>query len=209
MKIRELKTVRNVLSDVIGWTWPFLAVKGLSRRSAIFASTQWAGEKSRESDFVKRFSLTSAIYLELLDRMGTQEAFDTMRRIVVPIGCNEQWTHMRSLGNRAETPMGRLMAFHNLMDKKGAPQFNTREYVERSENVCHFAIIRCVFHDFFTQAGMPELTKLCCEVDREFFSAAFPDLNFHRGDSWDNTIAYGREFCTFIFEQPSHTVAEP
>lgn len=208
MKIRELKTVRDVLSDAIGWTWPFLVLKCMARRMAIFASTQWAGEKSGESDFVKRFSLASAIYLELVDRMGKQEAFDAMRRILVPVGCNEQWTHMRSLGNLAETPMGRLMAFHNLMDRKGAPQFNKREYVERSENVCHFAITRCVFHDFFTQAGTPELTKLFCEVDREFFPAAFPDLNFHRGNSWENTIAYGRESCTFIFEQPGHQVAE-
>ena len=202
MKIGELKTVGNVLSDVVGWTWPFLVLKSLVRRRAIFASTQWAGERSREADFVKRFSLTSAIYLELIDRTGKQEAFDAMRRILVPIGCSEQWTHMRSLGNAAESPMSRLMAFHSLMDRKGAPQFNVREYVERNDNVCHFKIKRCVFHDFFTQVGTPELTKLFCDVDREFFTPAFPDLNFHRGDSWENTIAYGREFCTFIFEQP-------
>ena len=208
MKIRELKIIRDVLSDVVGWTWPFLVLKGLVRRRAIFASTQWAGEKGGESDFVKRFSLTSAIYLELVDRVGIQEAFDAMRHILVPIGCNEQWTHLRSLGNLAETQMGQLMAFHDLMDKKGAPQFNRREYVERSDKICHFAITRCVFHDFFTQAGTPELTKLFCEVDREFFAAAFPDLNFHRGDSWENTIAYGRKFCTFIFEQAGHQVAE-
>ena len=209
MKIRELKTVRNILGEVdgVGQTWPFLVVKGLARKKAIFASTQWAREKSRESDFVKRFSLASAIYLELIGRIGKEEAFEAMQRILVPIGCNEQWAHLRSLGNAAQTPMGRLMAFHQLMDKKGAPQFNQREYLERSENVCHFAIKRCIFHDFFTQAGTPELTKLFCEVDRQFFGPAFPDLKFHRGDSWENTIAYGRESCTFIFEKTCPSLA--
>jgi hypothetical protein len=204
VKVRELKTVREVLSDVdgVGHKWPFVVVKGLARKKSIFASTQWAREESRESDFVKRFSLASAIYLELVDRIGKEEAFEAMRRILVPIGCNEQWAHLRSLGKLPETPMGRLMAFHHLMDKKGAPQFNQREYSERSENACRFAIKRCVFYDFFTQTGTPDLTKLFCEVDRQFFTPAFPDLRFHRGDSWENTIAYGKESCTFIFEKP-------
>ena len=45
------------------------------------------------------------------------------------------------------------------------------------------------------------LGKLFCEVDREFFPEAFPDFRFHRGDSWDNTIAYGKDHCDFIFEK--------
>jgi hypothetical protein len=207
VKIRELKTVRGVLGDIdgVGWRWPFLVAEGLARKKAIFACTQWAREDSREADFVERVSLASAIYLELMERLGKEEAFEAMRRLLVPIGCNEQWAHLRSLGNTAQTPMGRLMAFHQLMDKKGAPQFNQRDYLERSEDACHFAIKRCVFHDFFTQAGTPELTKLFCEVDRQFFGPAFPELEFHRGGSWENTIAYGRESCTFIFERrPIH-----
>ncbi|MBN2098249.1 MAG: L-2-amino-thiazoline-4-carboxylic acid hydrolase [Dehalococcoidia bacterium] len=204
MKIRELKAVKDALSDLDGvrWRWPLLVSKGLVRKKAVFYSTQWGRERNAESDFVERFSLASAIYLDLVDRMGREKAFAAMRRILVPIGCSEQWAHLRSLGDVAETPMGRLMAFHNLMDKRGAPQFNQREYFELSESVCHFAIKRCVFHDFFTQAGTPELTRLFCEVDRDFFGAAFPELSFHRGDSWQNTIAYGRGFCTFIFEKP-------
>jgi len=97
--------------------------------------------------------------------------------------------------------MERLMAFNNLMDQKGAPRFNKREYVKQDENICHFLITRCVFNDFFAETGTSELTKLFCEVDHRFFPEAFPDFRFHRGDSWENTIAYGKDHCEFVFEK--------
>jgi hypothetical protein len=200
MNVGEIRVVKDVLSEVVGWKWPYILIKGLARKKAIFASTQWAKERDSESSFVRRFSLPSALFLELADRIGRQEAFAAMRRILVPIGCSEQWSHLRSLKDSATTPMRRLMAFHDLMDERGAPQFNRREYVERSDNTCHFVITRCVFNDFFTEAGTPELTRLFCEVDSEFFPAAFPEFTFHRGHSCENTIAFGEDRCEFIFE---------
>jgi hypothetical protein len=98
-------------------------------------------------------------------------------------------------------PMEQLMAFNDLMDRKGAPRFNKREYVKQDDDTCYFVIKRCVFKDFFTEAGTPDLAKIFCEVDREFFPKAFSDLKFHRGSSWENTIAYGREHCEFMFER--------
>lgn len=94
-----------------------------------------------------------------------------------------------------------MMAFHDLMDEKGAPRFNTRIYKDKTESCCHFVITRCVLKDFFAEVGAPELTKFFCEVDRRFFTEAFPDFNFHRGDSWENTIAYGKPECEFIFDK--------
>jgi hypothetical protein len=61
-------------------------------------------------------------------------------------------------------------------------------------------------YDFFTEVGTPELTRLFCEVDREFFPRAFPDLRFYRGDSWENTIAYGKNQCEFIFETKQNKI---
>jgi hypothetical protein len=205
MKIGQLRIIRNVLGDVYGYGWPLLMFRAVARKRQVLSRTQWGQVKSRESDFVKRFALSSAIYLELIDRLGKHKAFEAMRRIMVPIGCNEQWSHMKSLKTSEMTPMGRLTAFNHLMDEKGAPQFNRREYVECRDDVCHFIITRCVFYDFFVEAGTPELTELFCEVDRAFFPEAFPEFDFHRGESWENTIACGKEYCTFIFEQRSHS----
>ena len=203
MKTKEVKIINSVLSKEIGWSWPLFLVKSLVRGNAIFKKTHWAEVKDRESVFVKRFSLACAVYVGLLEKVGKEKAFAVVRNILVPIGLNEQWNHLNSLRLSEYTGMARLMAFNDLMDKKGAPQFNRREYVKQNTNICHFIITRCVFYDFFTEAGTPELTKLFCEVDREFFPEAFPDFSFGRGNSWENTIAYGKDHCDFIFEKKS------
>ena len=200
MKIQEVKTIKSVLSKESGWLWPLFLVKCLIRGNAIFRKTHWAEVKGRESGFVKRLSLACAVYAGLGEKIGKEKAFEVIKKILVPIGCSEQWNHLNSLNLSKETGMVRLMAFNNLMDKKGAPQFNKRKYVKQNNNFCHFIITRCVFYDFFTEAGTPELTRLFCEVDREFFPGAFPDFRFYRGDSWENTIAYGKNQCEFIFE---------
>jgi hypothetical protein len=201
MKIREVKIIKSVLIKEIGWSWPLFLVRCLIRSNAIFRKTHWAEAKSRESEFVRRFSLACTVYAGLGRKMGKEKAFEVVKKILIPIGCDEQWNHLNSLHLSKDAPMVRLMAFNNLMDRKGAPQFNKREYEKQNANVCHFIITRCVFYDFFTEAGMPELTKLFCEVDREFFPEAFPDFKFYRGDSWENTIAYGKDHCDFIFEK--------
>jgi hypothetical protein len=199
MKIKEAKIIKSVLSKEIGWSWPLFLVKSLIRGNAIFRETRWAKVKGAESEFVKRFSLACAVYVGLGREIGEEKAFEVVKRILVPIGVNEQWNHLNSLRLFKETGMARLMAFHNLMDRKGAPQFNRREYVRQNTNNCHFIITRCVFYDFFAEVGTPELTKLFCEVDREFFPGAFPDFRFDRGNSWENTIAYDKDHCDFIF----------
>lgn len=201
MKVEEVKIIKYVLSKEIGWLWPLFMVKCLMRANAIFMKTRWANAKDRESEFVKRFSLPCSIYIELIETIGKENAFEAMKKMLVPIGCNEQWNHLNSLSLSEDSGMVGLMAFNNLMDKKGAPQFNRREYVKQNNNICHFIIARCVFYDFFTEVGASELTGIFCEVDREFFPAAFPSFRFHRGNSWKNTIAYGKDHCDFIFEK--------
>ena len=199
MKIQEAKIIKSVLSKEIGWFWPLFLIKSLIKGNAIFKETHWAKAKAAESEFVKRFSLASAVYVGLGGKIGKEKAFKVVKKILVPIGVNEQWNHLDSLHLSENTGIARLMAFHNLMDKKGAPQVNKREYVKQNSSICHFVITRCVFYDFFAEVGMPELTKMFCEVDREFFPGAFPDFKFDRGNSWENTIAYGKNQCDFIF----------
>jgi hypothetical protein len=97
--------------------------------------------------------------------------------------------------------MEQLMEFNDLMDRKGAPQFNKRKYIRQDDSICHFVITRCIFEDFFAEVGTPELTKLFCDLDREFFPKAFPDFKFHRGSSWKNIIAYGMDHCEFLYSR--------
>lgn len=207
MRIQEIATMESVLSRKVGWLWPIFLIKCLFRNKSMFSKSRWSKSEGAESEFVRRFSLASAVYLELQAKFGKEEAFETMKNILIPIGCNEQWKHFQSLEVFGKKPMEQLMEFNDLMDREGAPQFNERKYTRQDRNTCHFAITRCVFKDFFTEMGTPELAKLFCEVDREFFPKAFPDLVFHRGSSWKNTIAYGMDHCEFIFEKKNRSTS--
>ena len=201
MKLKEIQIVNATFSASISWSWPFVLLKALARKNALFSQTRWSNTKDSETDFVKRISIAPALYNELGNRIGRDQAFQVMSELLVSIGCNEQWRHLNSIDTTDGTGMERLMAFNRLMDQKGAPRFNRREYVVQDEIICHFLITRCVFYDFFTETGTPELTKAFCEVDRAFFPEAFPNFRFHRGGSWENTIAYGKDHCEFLFEK--------
>jgi hypothetical protein len=87
MKMAELKRVISVLSDQIGWFWPVFLIKALFRNQSVFSRTRWSEEA--EAKFVKRFSFAAAIFLELRGKYGHVNAFNILRRILVPLGCNE------------------------------------------------------------------------------------------------------------------------
>jgi len=70
-----------------------------------------------------------------------------------------------------------------------------------SEFVKRISLAPALYLELGERAGTPELTKLFCEVDRRFFPKAFPGLRFHRGDSWENTIACGKDRCESVFEK--------
>lgn len=197
---KELKTTKAILRSEIGWSWPTFVLRSTFSKRRIYARTRWADMEGVEAEFAKRISLAPAIYSGLKDRIGQDRAYESMRRILVTVGLEEQWDHLNSLDLSGKEGMERLMAFHDLMERVGMARFNTKERVREDSSVCHFRITRCMFHDFFSETGTPELTKMFCEVDRQFFPKAFPDIEFHRGGSWENTIAYGAEHCEFVFE---------
>jgi len=201
MKLKEIRIIKSILNARIGWSWPVVLLKAMVKKNAVLSKTRWSKTRGPESEFVKQISVAPALYIELGRRIGRDKAFEIMEELLVSIGCNEQWDHLNSMDVAEGAGMERLTAFNKLMDQKGAPRFNKREYVKQDENICHFLITRCVFNDFFAEAETPELTKLFCEVDRRFFPEAFPDFRFHRGDSWENTIAYEKDHCEFVFEK--------
>ncbi len=201
MKIKEIKIVKSVLSKEIGWLWLILLTRCLIRKNAVFKKTHWAKIKNTETELFKRLSLVAASYMGLQAKFGKEKAFKIMRKIIVPIGCNEPMILLQSLKTSGKKPMELLINYLDLVDKKGMGRFCNRKYKNRNNNICHRIVTKCPFHGFFTETGTPELTRLFCEVDKEFYSKAFPDLKFHRGSSWENTIAYGKGHCDFIFEK--------
>jgi hypothetical protein len=176
-------------------------VEALVQQRAVFRQTKWAETEGPESAFVRRIALAPALLGSLRRRIGQQRAFDVVKELLVVIGVAEQREHLGSLDVPDGGDMARLQAFNELMDRVGAPRFNGRDTVTCDGTTNHFRITRCVFYDFFCESGTPELTKAFCEVDWRFFSEAFPGLTFDRGDSWENTIAYGKPACEFVFRR--------
>ena len=190
----------SVLSEEIGWRWPIFLIRALIRKISIFKSTHWAEQEVVEAEFANRLCMSAAIYLGLVERLGQDRAFEAMRRILVPIGCQEQLDNVNSLGVADKRGMDRLWAFYDFMGQGGVGRFVERTIVRKSDDVLHYEVRGCFFDRFYREVGMPELTKLFCEVDTEFFTQAFPEFRFHRGDSLENTVAYGKDHCVFIFE---------
>ena len=201
MKFREIRIIGSTLSACVGWNWPVVVLQALRGKNVLFDKSRWSKNRGPEARFVQRIALAPALYRELGERIGSDRAFNVVESILVPIGCAEQWDHLHAIDVAGRSPMARLRAFNERMDRKGSPRFNRREVLRQDDETCHFIITRCVFSDFFTAVGTPELTGLFCEVDRRFFPEAFPGLRFHRGGSWQNTIACGRDHCEFVFEK--------
>ncbi len=90
------------------------------------------------------------------------------------------------------------MAFRKGMEQIAVSRFNKREYITIDETTCHFIVKRCITHDFFKEAGTPELIRFFCQGDEIFYADVFPELEFSRGDSWENTMAYGKDHCEYL-----------
>ncbi len=202
MNIKKQKNyiVKDVLKKELGLKWLFFLTKCSILSKGVFQKSKWGKTKNAESDFLKPYAVVVVLYIKLKAKYGQDKAFKIMTDIIVPIGCIQQNAMVADTNLADDEPMKRLMAFNNFMDKKGATQFNDRKYVKQDKKICHFKIKRCVYKDFFDFFGISELTKLFCEVDKKFFIPAFPKFIVHRGSSWENTLAYGKNECDFIFE---------
>jgi hypothetical protein len=201
VKAGEIRIMASVLSSEIGWSWPLLLLKCLFSKSSILSATHWAGREDDEARFAKRLCPSVALYRGLIDRIGKDRAFEAMRRILVPIGCQEQLGNVSSLNPGDADAMDKLWAFYEFMGTRGVGQFVDRSLVEKRDDLLHYEVRSCFFDRFYGEVEMPELTQFFCEVDTQFFPEAFPEFEFHRGSSLENTVAYGEDHCDFVFER--------
>ncbi|NTU84990.1 MAG: L-2-amino-thiazoline-4-carboxylic acid hydrolase [Chloroflexales bacterium] len=196
----SITTVRRVLRGELGWIWPVFLLGCVVRQRVLLARTRWAapGVPRAEARYAGRLALASAVYLSLSARLGQRRAYAVMRHLLLPIGIAlPRGVLARMTVSATTSPMERLMAFQRRMQQSEGGRFNTRVYDTCDATTCAYRITRCVVVEVFTATRTPELARLICDVDRVFFAEAFPEFGFSRGDSWENTIAYGKPHCTF------------
>ena len=152
-----------------------------------------------EKDFVDTTALQTWMYLRLKDRVGKEKAYEIIRAIVIPVGLAVQQGSLRTV--EAPRTFENFIAFHDRLSREGLTRWSTKEVLEHSENRYEWQILRCGFYDFFSGIGVPELTRLMCEVDNAMYNTYLPDeLTFHRGGA-GKRISDGAKTCHFILER--------
>ena len=168
----------------------------------MFQRTQWAGEKNTEAEYAKRLAIAVALYRGLIEKTNRERAFETMRRVLVPAGVSEMLEIENTLNASDQKGMDKLMAFWCFLDQGGGlGQVNQGKFIKQDGEVLHYQMTGCFFARFYQETEVPELTRLMCESDREYFPQSVPEFKFHRGDSWENTIAYGKDVCEYVYER--------
>jgi hypothetical protein len=200
MRLSDVKYIAFALREEIGWTWPLFLAKCLFRSSSVFHSTHWAKERGAESEYAKRLSITVALHRALIEKAGRERALETMRGMLVPASVDELRQVEHSLDASRKKGMEKLLALWRSFDRGGGlGQLNRGGFIRQESDLLHYRVTDCFFARFYEETGTPELTRLLCESDREYWPQAAPGFEFHRGDSWENTIAYGKDCCEYVF----------
>ncbi len=198
--LRPFTLLISAIKTEIGWNWPVFLIHFLFNTNTLFRKTHWSGQsvKDGEAVHVRNLALFAAIYLKLLDKFGSQIALEKYHRITADFGLALQTQALHSFGISNLNGMEQFMAYRKRMEQTAADRFNVREYLSVDQTTCHYILKRCIAYDFFSEIGTPELTRFFCKGDETFFAVTFPELEFTRGDSWENTIAYGKDHCEYI-----------
>ena len=162
--------------------------------------------KDLPKEFRKITALQTWMYIRLKSKVGQEKAYEIVRAFVLPVGLAVQQGNFRNV----ESPrtFENLIAYQQRTNREGPTRWNEMEIVEQSDQKYEFRVKNCMFHEFYTQLGIPELTKLMCEVDNAIFNTYLPEeVIFHR-NGIGNRIVDGATECHFVIER-HHEIKEP
>jgi hypothetical protein len=196
-KMNEKRVIIKNLKSATGHSWFFLLRCKLKSKK-LFKKTNWALIKGEESRFAKKLSLSAAIYLELLKKFDDERSFDIIKKILTPIGTNEMSNLISN--QKEEDPIEKLLLFFVKIRLQGVGKFVKRKMIRVNDKLVEYEVRDCIFVRFFKVLGLPELAKIFCQIDEIFFPKMFPEFEFSRGDSFENTQAFGKECCNFKFK---------
>lgn len=200
----DVRTTVRVLRRHVGRSWPIIVVGSLVGARSLVRSTAWGSKRGQEAEYVRRIVLGPALYIRLKRRLGPARALAVLREILLTIGVREMKGTLESIPNLPADPMDRVGTFNEVSMGLPPYKFMPRTPVQTPDRYS-FQLTNCVMHEFFTAVGTPELTQLFCEMDEQFFPAAFPELAFHRDGAPEHTIGRGNATCEFVFDRKEPT----
>jgi hypothetical protein len=159
-------------------------------------SKQIPNEFPRE--FVRANTLQAWMYIRLKARIGQEKAYEVLRAVVVPVGLALQQGNFRNV--EAPRSFENLITYQQRTHREGITRWNTVEILEQTPKVYEIKVTQCMYYNFYSSLGIPEMTRMMCAVDNAIFNTYLPErITFHRKGT-GNRIADGAEACTFVIE---------
>lgn len=150
-------------------------------------------------EFVELTALPVWVYLNLKAKIGQPKALEIMRIALLTSGVALQSLMFDSVHTKR--------TFENFIEKEleinrtGTTRWNTLKIADRTDRRFEIKIVRCLYHEFVTSLGIPEVTPLVCQIDNAVFNSYLPEqVIFHRGGI-NRRIADGNTECNFIWEK--------
>jgi len=201
LTLLSIINVKPILKKHTGRFWLLFLINSSYKGSRLFNKTKWKNKKTDEAKFVKSMMLLPAMYLKLKKKFQSDKAFEIMNEIIISVSFtfdnNTSKKHNLFIIN---DPFERWLKYRSTLIANGFGAFNDIDDVYISKERIHYVVNRCIFNDFFTETGTPELTKLICDYDKLYHSGIFKEFYFDRNGSWNNTIGYGNKICHYVWK---------
>lgn len=154
--------------------------------------------KDLPAEFLKVSVFPALFYIRLKEKLGQDKAYEIMRVLILCLSSSTMQGFLRTV--EAPRTFENLISYQQFTNKFGPTRWNKMEVLEQSEHRYEYRVHNCMFHDFNTHFGIPEMTKLMCGVDNSVFNTYLPEkLTFHR-NGIGNRIADGSPTCHFVIE---------
>lgn len=143
-------------------------------------------------------ALPTWVYINLKKAIGQHRAFEIMRVALLTGGTAAQNLQFDTVHKERNFLNFTELEIEN--NRSGLVRWNTMEVVERSARRFEIKITKCMFHEFASSAGVPEMTPIVCQIDNAMFNSYLPDeMTFSRGGV-GHRIADGKRECNFVWD---------
>lgn len=202
LTLKCINSIKPILKEEYGSKWLPFFMKSFIRGSKIYGTTKWASNKdNKEGSYIKSVSIVSGIYDCLKESREKDIALTIIEKIMYTLthttdSFEAKINNIHAINN----PLLRWSKFYEKAVTTGVIQFNKIELLSHGQNRIHLRVKRCLFHDYFTEVGQAELTRFICHADKHSQAYLFEEYDFHRDDSWENTIAHDCAHCEYIWD---------
>lgn len=154
-------------------------------------------------EFTRANALQAWMYIRLKKQLGQERAYEVARAFILPIGLALQQGNFCCV--EAPRSFENLITYQQRASREGITRWNTVQILEQSARKYEIRVTECMYYNFYSSVGIPEMTRLMCAVDNAIFNSYLPEeITFHR-NGIGNRIVDGATACHFVLEHHAHT----